>query len=80
MKRSLFTVGVFQDAAWAERGLDALKQHGFGPAVLSVIARQSDDVAGLVERAFGASASPVEVSGLGAAIAQGSLVGALQGE
>lgn len=79
-ERSLFTVGVFQDATWAERGLDALKRHGFGPEALSVIARQSDDVAGVVERALGGSAASVEVSGLGAAIAQGSLVGALQGK
>ena len=79
-ERSLFTIGVFQDTAWAERGLDALKRHGFGPQALSVIARHSDDVAALVERALGGAPASVDVGGLGAAIAQGSLVGALQGD
>ena len=79
-ENSLFTIGVFQDTAWAERGLDALKRHGFGPEALSVIARHSDDVAALVERALGGAPTSVEVGGLGAAIAQGSLVGALQGD
>ena len=46
---------------------------------MSVIARHSEDVAGLVERALGGDSPTVEVSGLGAAIARGSLVGALQG-
>ena len=78
--RSCFTVGVFQDAAWAERGIDALKRQGFSAETLSVIARHSDDVADLVERALGDGAPPVEVSGLGAAVARGSLVGALQGD
>jgi len=27
----LFTVGVFQDIAWATKGIDALKQAGFPP-------------------------------------------------
>ena len=79
-ENSLFTIGVFQDTAWAERGLDALKRHGFGPEALSVIARHSGDVAALVERALGGAPTSVEVGGLGAAIAQGSLVGALQGD
>ena len=79
-ERSCFTVGVFQDTAWAERGLDALKRRGFGPQALSVIARHSDDVAALVERALGGAADSVEVTGLGTLVAQGSLVGALQGD
>lgn len=80
VERSCFTIGVFQDTAWAERGLDALKRHGFSPAALSVIARRSDEVAALVERVLGSEAAAVEVSGLGEAIAEGSLVGALQGD
>ena len=78
--RSCFTVGVFQDVAWAERGIDALKRHGFTAEALSVIARQSEDTAGLVQRALGGDAPALEVSGLGATIATGSLVGALQGD
>ena len=79
-EQSCFTVGVFQDVAWAERGIDALLQRGIAAESLSVIARHSDDVAALVERSLGAASPPVEVSGLGATIARGSLVGALQGD
>ncbi len=78
-ERSIFTVGVFQDAAWAERGLDALKRHGFTADSLSIVAKHSAAVATLVERALAAEMTPVDVSGLGTAIASGSLVDALQG-
>jgi hypothetical protein len=71
---------VFQDVAWAERGIDALKRHGFSAEALSVIARHSEEVAALVERSLGGETTAVEVSGLGAAIARGTLVGALQGD
>lgn len=75
----VFTVGVFQDAAWAERGLDALRRRGFAAGSLSVVAKHSAPVAALVERALAADTTPVDVSGLGAAIARGPLVDALQG-
>lgn len=78
-ERSLFTVGVFQDIAWAERGLDALKRKGFTPTLLSIVAKHTADVAALAERSLGIEATPVEISGLGAAVASGSLVGTLQG-
>ena len=77
--RSLFTVGVFQDTEWAERGLDALKSRGFAPESLSIVAKHTADVAALVERSIGGETTPVEISGLGQAVATGSLVGALQG-
>ena len=77
--QGVFTVGVFQDAAWAERGLDALKRRGFAAGSLSVVAKHSAPVAALVERALAADTAPVDVSGLGAAIARGPLVDALQG-
>ena len=77
-----FTVGVFQDAAWASRGLTALAGDGFPPAAISVLARQAPDVAELVEKTFGAGAGQavVDVQGLGAAVAHGPLVEALQGD
>ena len=49
----LFTVGVFQDAAWAQKGLDALKQAGFPSESLTIIAKEATDVAALFERTFG---------------------------
>lgn len=77
-----FTVGVFQDAAWASRGLDALAGEGFPPAALSIVARQAPEVTELAERTFGAGMGQavVDVPGLGAAVAHGALVEALQGD
>lgn len=77
--RSLFTVGVFQDIAWAERGLEALKQRGFDPLALSIVAKHSPDVSALVERVLGGETTPIEIRGLGPSVATGSLIGALQG-
>jgi len=77
-----FTVGVFQDAAWAARGLDALAGEGFPPPALSIVAKQAPEVTELVERTFGAGTGQavVDVRGLGAAVAHGPLVEALQGD
>lgn len=76
-----FTVGVFQDAAWASRGLSALAGEGFPPEALSILAKQAPDVADLMEKTFGAGVeqSLVEVPGLGPAFAHGALVETLQG-
>lgn len=77
--RSCFTVGVFQDTEWAERGLDALKRRGFTPESLSIVAKHSPDVAALAARWIGGETPALEISGLGQAVAAGSLVGTLQG-
>ena len=77
--RSCFAVGVFQDTEWAERGLEALKQHGFAPESMSILAKHTAETAALLEKTFGVTGSPVEVSGLGSAVAHGQLLGALQG-
>ena len=78
-ERRCFTGGVFQDTDWAERGLEALKRRGFAPTSLSILAQHRPEVAALVERSLGVQTTPVDISGLGAAVASGSLVGALQG-
>jgi hypothetical protein len=74
-----FTVGVFQDVAWAERGIDALKRAGLPTAALSVMAKESDDVAGLIERTLSTRGERLEIAGTGAALAHGPLLAALQG-
>ena len=74
-----FTVGVFQDVEWAERGLDALKRSGFDNSVLSVVCKESPDVKSLLVRVLGDDLAGVEVNGIGPTLAQGSLVQALQG-
>jgi len=74
-----FTVAVFQDVAWAQKGLNALKQGGFPPDSLTVIAKESSDVASLIEQAFGSVGDRIELLELGTVLAHGPMVKALQG-
>ena len=74
-----FTVGVFQDVAWAQKGLQALRQAGFPPESLTVVAKEGPDVAALIQQAIGASADRVDVAAVGVVLAHGRLVDALQG-
>ena len=75
----LFTIGVFQDTAWAQRGIDALLQAGFPGESLSVIAKPSPEAASLIQSALGREAHEVEVKGLGAILIAGPLTETLQG-
>jgi hypothetical protein len=75
----LFTVAVFQDAAWAGKALDALKQAGFPAEGLSVLAKETPEAAALVEKTFGSAGDRLELGTIGTIVAQGPLVGALQG-
>src|SRR5439155_14309805 len=74
-----FTVGVFQDAAWAARGLDALKQAGFPADSLTVIAKDAPEAAALIEKTLGGAGERLDLPGIGAVVARGALVAALQG-
>jgi hypothetical protein len=74
-----FTVGVFKDVPSAEKGIDALKGHGFPAEAISVVVKQEKDAATLVERVFGRPAESREVPGIGPVLAVGSLVEALEG-
>lgn len=73
-----FTVGVFQDIAWAERGIQALRQEGLAAESLSVLAKASPEMGAFIERTLGASET-LEVHDLGPALARGPLIAALQG-
>ena len=73
-----FTVGVFQDIAWAERGVEALKKQGLVPESLSILGKSSPELSAFIERELGAPQS-LEVKDLGAMVARGPLVAALQG-
>src|SRR5438132_1745674 len=74
-----FTVGVFQDAAWAQKGLDALKRAGFPAESLSLIVKESPEATALIERTLGAAGERLDLAGIGAVVARGPLVDALQG-
>ena len=75
----LFTVGVFQDVAWAAKGIDALKQAGFPPESLTILAKDTPDAAALVEKVLGARGDRLEIAGVGAVVARGALLEPLQG-
>jgi hypothetical protein len=74
-----FTVGVFQDAAWAAKGLDALKQAGFPHESMTIMTKDTPEAAALIERVLGASADRLDLPGIGSVIARGPLVDTLQG-
>ena len=74
-----FTVGVFQDVAWAAKGLDALKQAGFPRDGLTVLAKEGTDVAALMETTFGSPGERIELAGVGAVLARGPILSPLQG-
>ncbi len=76
---SLFTVAVFQDCAWAQKGLDALKQAGFAAESLSILAKESAEVSGLIERTFGEAGERLDLPVVGTAVTRGPLVAALDG-
>lgn len=74
-----FTVGVFQDVQWAERGLAALRRHAFPPESLSLMAKDTPEVGALVEKVFGTSGQKLNVKDVGSLVVHGLLVEALQG-
>ncbi|MGE5244333.1 MAG: hypothetical protein ACM3SQ_08910 [Betaproteobacteria bacterium] len=74
-----FTVGVFQDVAWAKKGLDALIQAGFPPEGLSIMARDAPETTALVQQVFGVAPDRFDLPGIGPIVARGPLVEALQG-
>ena len=73
-----FTVGVFQDIPWAEKGVEALRKQGLAVESLSIIAKESPEVAAFIDRTLGAPQS-LDVHDLGRVLARGPLIAALQG-
>ena len=73
-----FTVGVFQDIAWAEKGVEALRNQGIATEALSILGKASTEMAAFIERTIGAPQT-LDVHDLGPAAARGPLIVALQG-
>lgn len=80
VETALFTVGVFKDISWAERGIDALKQQGFTTDQLTVAAKASPEAGALIERVFGQAPETHEWPVIGPAVARGALAQTLNGE
>jgi hypothetical protein len=74
-----FTVGVFQDVAWAEKGIGALIQAGLPRESLSIVTKDSPESAALFERTLGAGGQRLDLPATGAVLVRGSLVDVLQG-
>ena len=74
-----FTIGVFQDAIWARRGIEALLRDGFVADSITILAKDSPESVALIESTLGVPADRVELKALGAIVARGPLVAALQG-
>jgi hypothetical protein len=79
VESGLFTVAVFQDAGWAEKGLEALKRAGLPPEALTVMTKEGPAAAALIERTFGAAGERLDIGALGVIIGKGRLLDALQG-
>jgi len=74
-----FTIGVFQDATWAAKGLDALKRAGFAAESLTILAKDAPDVCSLIQTTFGVSGDRLDLPAIGRVAAFGPLIEALQG-
>lgn len=79
VEQALYTIGVFQDLAWADRGIEALKTQGFGTDVMTVLAKATPESAAFVERVSGGAPERLDLPVLGATVARGSLVQTLNG-
>ncbi len=75
-----YTVGVFKDLPSAERGIEALRRQGFPPEAISLLAQDTPEYAGLLQKVLGRTADKIEVQGIGTAVAGGSLIAAMGGE
>ena len=73
-----FTVGVFQDIAWAEKGSTRSASRASLSSRCRFIGKASPEMAAFIERQLGAPQS-LEVHDLGPVMARGPLVAALQG-
>ena len=77
---ALFTVGVFQNVEWATKGIAALRAAGFPAELFSMIAKEDQAAAALVEQTCGGPGEHIDLAFVGPVVARGPLVAALQGE
>ena len=75
----VFTIGVFQDAAWATKGIDALRRAGFASESLTILAKEGADASSLIERTLGSAGERIDAATIGPIVARGPLVAVLQG-
>jgi len=78
-ERQSFTVGVFPDTEWAQRGLEALAKEGFPSESLSMISKESPEASALLQRIFAVDGTALDIVRIGPVVAHGPLLGTLQG-
>src|SRR3954463_15863156 len=69
-----FTVGVFQDIAWAKKGVDALKQADFPVESLTILIKDGPEASTFIERELGGAPARVDLAGIGTTVSRGSLL------
>jgi hypothetical protein len=79
VEQALYTIGVFQDLSWAERGIDALKKQGFAIGEMTLLAKATPEVSAFIERTLGSAPDQLELPVLGPTLARGSLLATLNG-
>ncbi len=80
VERDRFTVGVFQDAVWAAKGIDALRRQGFAAEDLTVIAKDTPEAGAIIEKTFGTAGDKIELPRIGTLVARGPMLAVLGGE
>jgi hypothetical protein len=75
-----FTIGVFQHAADAGRGLEALTRHGFPAEAITILGKDAPELRELIQQQLSAPPQVFEAAGLGPVAALGPLIGTLQGD
>jgi hypothetical protein len=75
-----FTVAVFQDTTWAERGINALKTAGFPVESLTILGKESTALSALMEQTLGGVPQRLELPGLGVVLVRGPMFDALESE
>jgi len=74
-----FTVGEYPDAAWARKGIDALRSVGLSADALTLLAKESSEVFALIEDVLGEPPARLAVAGLGSVLARGPMLTPLDG-
>jgi hypothetical protein len=74
-----FTVGVFQNVEWAQRGIEALRRAGLATESMTIMAKESPEASAFITAMLGGTAERIETTATGPLLYKGPLVAALQG-
>ena len=74
-----FTVAVFQDVAWAQKGLQRPQADRVGGRVVDDPGQSDPAVATLIQQTLGFAGEPIELASVGPVLGHGPLLEPLQG-